>query len=48
MHVAALDLADRASVASFVESVKQWTINPGTARKLWMVSLDLIGPPATP
>jgi NAD(P)-dependent dehydrogenase (short-subunit alcohol dehydrogenase family) len=28
--------------------VKQWAIDPDTAQKLWTVSLDLIGQPATP
>jgi NAD(P)-dependent dehydrogenase (short-subunit alcohol dehydrogenase family) len=28
--------------------VKQWAIDPDTAQKLWTVSLDLMGQPATP
>jgi NAD(P)-dependent dehydrogenase (short-subunit alcohol dehydrogenase family) len=28
--------------------VKQWAIDPDTAQKLWTVSLDLVGQPATP
>ena len=29
------------------DGVKQWALDPDTARKLWTVSLELIGQPAT-
>jgi NAD(P)-dependent dehydrogenase (short-subunit alcohol dehydrogenase family) len=39
---------DDADLFENSHGVKQWAIDPDTAQKLWTVSLDLIGQPATP
>lgn len=41
-------VANDADLFENSHGVKQWAIDPDTAQKLWTVSLDLIGQPATP